>query len=156
MTPASIRSVVQLAMSPLLGPEETAKVSSKSWRELPVTLPFLSGLNATEVCALGNWLDASSQGSNVTPWRYHRAKQQQACSLKHRLRFVLKEVILDQAWHTWEDVDESVLRSAMARSVEPAAALWRGPHKLRLMSRRARRRPAGPLKRVPEPRRPSG
>ena len=62
--------------------------------------PFLSTLNATEVCALGNWLDASSQGCNVTPWRYHRAKQQQACSLKHRLTFVLKEVILDQAWRS--------------------------------------------------------
>ena len=102
---------------------EVRKVSSKSWRELPVTLGFLAGLGATNVCAIGNWLDSASQGCNVMPWRYHRAKQLQATTLKHRLRFVIKDIVLDQAWHTWEEVDQGVLQQSMERSVDAAAAI---------------------------------
>ena len=124
---------------------EVQKVSSKSWRELPVTLGFLAGLGATEVCAIGNWLDSASQGCNVMPWRYHRAKQLQATTLKHRLRFVIKDIVLDQAWHTWEEVDQGVLQQSMERSVDAAAAImafqtptvyqFRGQHNLLIESR---------------------
>ena len=74
VSPATTRRVVQLAMANLMYTGEVQKVSSKSWRELPVTLGFLAGLNATDVCALGNWLNSASQGCDVMPWRYHRAK----------------------------------------------------------------------------------
>ena len=67
VAPATIRSVVQLTMAPLMYAGEVHKVSSKSWRELPVTLSFSAGLGATDVCAIGNWLDSASQGCNVSP-----------------------------------------------------------------------------------------
>ena len=53
-SPATIRSVVQLAMSPLMYRGKVHKVSSKPWRELPV-IGFLAGLRPTDVCALGDW-----------------------------------------------------------------------------------------------------
>ena len=31
--------------------------------------------------------------------------------------------MLDQAWHTWEEVDQGVLQQSMERSVEAAAAI---------------------------------
>ena len=123
VAPATIRSVVQLTMAPLMYAGEVHKVSSKSWRELPVTLSFLAGLGATDVCAVGNWLDSASQGCNVMPWRYHRAKQLHATTLKRRIRFVLKDIMLDQAWRTWEEADQGVLQQSMERSVEAAAAI---------------------------------
>ena len=52
VSPATTRRVVQLAMANLMYTGEVQKVSSKSWRELPVSLGFLAGLNATDVCAL--------------------------------------------------------------------------------------------------------
>ena len=170
--PATIRSIVQLAMASLMYSGEVRKVSSKSWRELPVTLGFLAGLGATDVCAIGNWLDSASQGCNVMPWRYHRAKQLQATTLKHRLRFVIKDIVLDQAWHTWEEVDQGVLQQSMERSVDAAAAImafqtptvyqFRGQHNLlreqalrarsqiaALVFRRAKQRVRKPISELP-------
>ena len=53
LKPQAVRSQVCLAMSSLLPPAESRRVSSKSWRQSPVTLSLLGGLDPTEVCALG-------------------------------------------------------------------------------------------------------
>ena len=116
-------SLVQPAMAPLMYTGEVQQVSSKSWRELHVRL------NATDVCvcALGNWLDSASQGCNVMPLAPgHHSQASHSSS--------------DQAWHMWEEVDQSVLQQSMERSVDSAAAImafhtptvyqYRGPHNL--------------------------
>ena len=62
MPPRSIRSMVSWRWR---APGDADKVSSKSWRKLPVTL-FWPGFDTTRFCALGNWLDTAATGCNVT------------------------------------------------------------------------------------------
>ena len=141
IAPSAVRSVVGLAMSAVLPPEEACKVSSKCWRQVPVTLSLLGGLDPTEVCALGNWLDKGPSSRNVMPWRYHRAKLRQTTELKHHLRFVLREILLAPACAAWEDVDTDVIRDCFRRArVAVAAQLkvqpqvqyqWQGPRGVR-------------------------
>ena len=111
-------------MSPLMYRGKVHKVSSKSWRELPV-IGFLAGLRPTDRClCLRQLVGCSLSGMQYfMPWRYHRAKQLQAITaitLKHRIWFVLKDIMFDQARHTWEEV---VLQQSMERSVEVSAAV---------------------------------
>ena len=138
LKPQAVRSQVCLAMSCLLPPAESRRVSSKSWRQIPVTLSLLAGLDPTEVCAMGNWLEKPRRGQNVMPWRYHRAKLKQATLIKHQLRHVMKELLLDQACSSWEHADSECIRlsfqgarkavaAELAEAVEVEYA-WRGSH----------------------------
>ena len=63
LAPQAVRSQIGLAMSEVLPPAESRRVSSKCWRQVPVTLSLLGGLDATEVCALG---------PKVTGWKKRR------------------------------------------------------------------------------------
>eukprot|EP00435_Cladocopium_sp_Y103_P044163 s845_g12.t1 len=97
------KSQVALALSDEVEPDDLRRITSKSWRQLSVTWSFLSELDPTQVCALGNWLDTTEKGVNITPWRYHRGKQQQAQSLKLLLRLCLRSLVVDfkcSSWHT--------------------------------------------------------
>ncbi|CAE7608114.1 unnamed protein product [Symbiodinium sp. CCMP2592] len=122
LKPQAVRSQVCLAMSSLLPPAESRRVSSKSWRQIPVTLSLLGGLDPTEVCAMGNWLENPRRGQNVMPWRYHRAKLKQATLIKHQLRYVMKELLLDQACSSWEHADSECIRLSFQRARKAVAA----------------------------------
>ncbi|OLP94000.1 hypothetical protein AK812_SmicGene24027 [Symbiodinium microadriaticum] len=138
LAPQAVRSQIGLAMSAILPPAESRRVSSKCWRQVPVTLSLLGGLDATEVCALGNWLEKAPHGQSAMPWRYHRAKIKQATILKHQLKFVLKELIFDQACSSWDSADAESIRASFKRAHEVVAAelaeapelvyQWRGAH----------------------------
>ena len=138
LAPQAVRSQIGLAMSAILPPAESRRVSSKCWRQVPVTLSLLGGLDATEVCALGNWLEKAPHGQSAMPWRYHRAKIKQATILKHQLKFVLKELIFDQACSSWDSADAESIRASFKRAHKVVAAelaeapelvyQWRGAH----------------------------
>ena len=125
-------------MSAILPPAESRRVSSKCWRQVPVTLSLLGGLDATEVCALGNRLEKAPHGQSAMPWRYHRAKIKQATILKHQLKFVLKELIFDQSCSSWDSADAESIRASFKRAHKVVAAelaeapelvyQWRGAH----------------------------
>eukprot|EP00435_Cladocopium_sp_Y103_P062829 s1013_g24.t1 len=104
------KSQVALALTTEVAPEDLKRITSKSWRQLSVTWSFLSELDPTQVCALGNWLDTTEKGVNITPWRYHRGKQQQAQSLKLLMRLCLRAlVVLDEQRHYLPSEDATVI-----------------------------------------------
>eukprot|EP00438_Fugacium_kawagutii_P015958 Skav227095 [mRNA] locus=scaffold199:2660:6188:+ [translate_table: standard] len=97
-----VKSQVALVLSQAVEADHLARISSKSWRQLGVTWAFLSQLDTTQACALGNWIDTSEPKTNVTPWRYHRGKLQQSQALKLLMRSCLHTLVLDydcQSWH---------------------------------------------------------
>ena len=73
LSSAVCRTKVHNVLAGVLHPEDIALLSGKSWRQVGVTWGFLAKLDATQVCALGNWLDTSEFKGNKMPWRYFRA-----------------------------------------------------------------------------------
>ena len=95
------KSQLFLALASEVEPEDLKHITSKSWRQLSVTWSLLSELDPTHACALGNWLDATEKGVNITPWRYHRAKQQQAQSLKLLMWLCLRSLVVEYRCSSW-------------------------------------------------------
>ena len=93
--------------------EDIALLSGKSWRQVGVTWGFLAKLDATQVCALGNWLDTSEFKGNKMPWRYFRAKLQQSTMLKHMLHLSLRSLLVDHEVMTWQEVSQPLAASVL-------------------------------------------
>ena len=117
---AVCRTKVQHVLAGVLRQEDIALLSSKSWRQVGVTWSFLSRLDATQVCALGNWLDTSEFKGNKMPWRYFRAKLQQSTALKHTMHLSLRVLLQQHEIMTWQEVSQPL-------AVEVREAVERGP-----------------------------
>ena len=107
------KSQVALALTTEVAPEDLKRITSKSWRQLSVTWSFLSELDPTQVCALGNWLDTTEKGVNITPWRYHRGKQQQAQSLKLLMRLCLRALVVDHKCSSWHNISPALAKQVL-------------------------------------------
>ena len=110
---AVCRTKVQHVLAGVLHPEDIALLSGKSWRQVGVTWGFLAKLDATQVCALGNWLDTSEFKGNKMPWRYFRAKLQQSTMLKHMLHLSLRSLLVDHEVMTWQEVSQPLAASVL-------------------------------------------
>eukprot|EP00435_Cladocopium_sp_Y103_P050896 s279_g15.t1 len=107
------KSQVALALAVEVEPDDLRRITSKSWRQLSVTWSFLSELDPTQVCALGNWLDTTEKGVNITPWRYHRGKQQQAQSLKLLLRLCLRSLVVGFKCSSWHNMSPALAKQVL-------------------------------------------
>ena len=55
------------AMEPVVHPEDLGSITTKSWRQVGPTWAALTDLNATDLCALGNWQEKGEVGSHAAP-----------------------------------------------------------------------------------------
>eukprot|EP00438_Fugacium_kawagutii_P032678 Skav221339 [mRNA] locus=scaffold1845:45180:46922:+ [translate_table: standard] len=99
-----VKSQVALVLSQAVEADHLARISSKSWRQLGITWAFLSQLDTTQACALGNWINTSESKTNITPWRYHRGKLQQSQALKLLMRSCLHTLVLDYDCQFWRQI----------------------------------------------------
>jgi hypothetical protein len=107
------KSQLFLALASEVEPEDLKHITSKSWRQLSVTWSLLSELDPTHACALGNWLDATEKGVNITPWRYHRAKQQQAQSLKLLMWLCLRSLVVEYRCSSWHNISPAQAKQVL-------------------------------------------
>ena len=91
-----------------VGAEDLRRITSKSWRQFSVTWAFLSKIDATQVLALGNWIEATEKGASTTAWRYHRGKLQQSQELKLLMARCIKCLVLEHDGHSWHQIPQDV------------------------------------------------
>ena len=68
----------------------------------------LRGIDATQVLALGNWIEATEKGASATAWRYHRGKLQQSQELKLLMARCIKCLVLDHDGHSWHQITQDL------------------------------------------------
>ena len=76
LTAKSITDTVKLVMRGVVEDDQLGMLSSKSWRQVPVTWAHLVQLHPALTVALGNWTDkAPDQSRSQMPLRYTGSKQ---------------------------------------------------------------------------------
>ena len=112
-------AVMRQAMEPMVHPEDLGSITTKSWRQAGPTWAALADLNATDLCALGNWQEKGGV-KEATPLRYHGAKTLHAQALKLCLRDAVG-IMKANAEASWQEVSPAELRKQFPQHLRKAA-----------------------------------
>ena len=118
LTAKAIVDASRVGAAAVVQPSELSMLSSKSWRQMPVTWGVLSELSAPQLVALGNWTDHQrDQSVSSMPLRYTGSKQHLSLILKHTFAAFLTTV-----WEAKEKLDvwEALTREFCIRARDTA------------------------------------
>lgn len=98
----------RLGVAAVVPPDEFKLLTSKSWRQMPVTWGLLCELTPAQMVALGNWTDQQQDRTvSAMPLRYTGSKQHLALVLKHTFAAFLALV--------WDSRDKLDMWNALTR-----------------------------------------
>ena len=129
LTAKSITDTVKLVMRGVVEDDQLGMLSSKSWRQVPVTWAHLVQLHPALTVALGNWTDkAPDQSRSQMPLRYTGSKQYQSDLAKQAfILFMAAAAQQREPFTRWVSMTQITYTTLKEDSFEKASAMLQQP-----------------------------
>lgn len=111
---------------------ELQLITSKSWRQVPITWSLLARLTPAQQVALGTWTDrAADQQLSQMPLRYTGAKQYQSLLVKHTfMLFILGCAGLKQKCDRWDQISAQLYERMTTKAMAEASVFLGQPERI--------------------------
>ena len=78
---AEVTKTIQFLMQSHVSPTDLRSLTSKSWRQAPITWATMANLSPVQLVALGNWCDKFKAEASAMPLRYTGSKSSLLCRM---------------------------------------------------------------------------